>query len=253
MRGHSSNQSNPSEISLPGDERTGVFLRQRGIPSTVISSLLQGTVFSLRGEEWLSTNSKTQRYSFSAQHHIIWKTCRKRSCYRKCSYFSGWQKKTRSHSVYKWRAAQTFQFFDFILEGLGCWRRHVAISRECYPLCGDVNQNYKGGDAIFSSTHGISPRNFPQSSIVRLGTEAGRETEDRFYQEREGQEAYGGELDGLRCERHLCEAKDLCAGVCWSAWRMWHFQVKGNGRKLSPESFLPTPLSLPQSEHVTGM
>lgn len=102
----------------------------------------------------------------------------------------------------------------FYFKRAGRLQKACGISKECYPLCGDENQNYKGGDAIFSSTHGISPRNFSQSSVVREGTEAGREIGDTFYQEREGQEAYGGELDGLRCERHLCEAKDLCAGIC---------------------------------------
>lgn len=49
--GHSSSQSNPSEISLQGDERTGVFLIKGAIPSTVIISLLCERLFSLQGEE----------------------------------------------------------------------------------------------------------------------------------------------------------------------------------------------------------
>lgn len=34
-----------------------------------------------------------------------------------------------------------FQSFNFILKGLGCWRRHIAVSKECYQFCRDVNQN----------------------------------------------------------------------------------------------------------------
>lgn len=71
----------------------------------------------------------------------------------------------------------------------------------------------KGDDAVFSATHGISPINFPQSSAVREGTNVDREIGDIFYQERQAREAYGGELGGLRCEKCLCEAKGLCAGV----------------------------------------
>lgn len=90
-----------------------------------------------------------------------------------------------------------------------------------------VNQNLEGECWSISATHEVSLTSNPQSSTMRLsflnfkislvkgseGANVDRETGDTLYQERQAREAYGGEVDGTRCERHLCEAKDLCTGA----------------------------------------
>lgn len=95
------------------------------------------------------------------------------------------------------------------------------------PILHSVNQNLKGECWSISATHGVSPTSNPQSSTMRLsflnfkiclvkdreGANVDRETGDILDQERQAREAYGGEVDGLRCERHLCEAKNLCTGA----------------------------------------
>lgn len=115
--GHSLSQNNPSEISLRGDERT-VFLRKGGIPSTVIITLLCGRLFSLQGEERLSTNSKTQRYSLPAQHDIVWKTCGPVT--ENVNILVDGRKKTQAIVFTNEELPKTFQSFHFILKELGC-------------------------------------------------------------------------------------------------------------------------------------
>lgn len=87
-------------------------------------------------------------------------------------------------SAHKLRVAQIFQSFSFILEGLGCCRRHFAVPKDCCCPAEMQIKIKKEGEELFSATHGISPFDFPQGSMVKRGNKHGQRNWETFYQEK---------------------------------------------------------------------
>lgn len=118
--GHCSSQSNPSEISLQGDERTGVFLRKGGFPAQS-SSLRSMECFLVCKER--NGSAQTARHGDTRSQHnmtLSGKLAEGSPVAENVNALMDGRKKMEIIVFKNEELSKAFQSFNFILKALGC-------------------------------------------------------------------------------------------------------------------------------------
>lgn len=150
-------------------------------------------------------------YSLPAHHDTAWKTCKGRFSYRKYPYFS-----ERKYQC-SLRVAQFFSVLQFYFGKAGmlqkaccCFWGLLLVLLRCKSKLKRRVKKY------FQPPVGFLTLTF-------LGVQSSREGTNMDRDILSGKVSTSSIWLGIRwsgCEKCVCEAKNICAGVHWSAWRM---------------------------------